>query len=93
MDFATVRFFYNLGHEYLHYMQYRFPPKAVTAMLQGIINDFPPRSNRYSGGYYDNFHDIGELANDFSRTVSFAGREQHTVSVIRSNRFIFAWLN
>lgn len=82
VDYGTLRFFYNLGHEYMRYMHYRFPRKAVSAMFQGILNDtFPTRQNRYSGGYYDNFHDMGELANDFSRSISFAGRDQqHTVS-------------
>lgn len=83
MDIATLRFFYNLGHEYIRYMCYRFPSKAVTAMLQGILNDsFPTRpNNRNSGSYYDNFQDIGDLANDFSRTLSFSGRDQHAVSI------------
>ncbi|XP_037028309.1 protein ovarian tumor locus-like isoform X2 [Bradysia coprophila] len=77
VDYGTLRFFYNLGHEYMRYMHYRFPRKAVSAMFQGIINDaFPARQNRYSGGYYDNFQDMGELANDFSRSISFAGRDQ-----------------
>lgn len=97
-DNATIRFFYNLGHEYMRYMHYRFPSKAVNAMFQGILTDsFPTRPNRYSGGFYDNFHDIGELANDFGRSVSIpAGRDQHTVSIFvavyrkfRKKSFVF----
>lgn len=83
IDFATLRFFYNLGHEYLRYMYYRFPAKVVKSMFQGIIYDsYNSRPNRYAGGYYDNFHDMGELASTFNRSVSFAGRDQHTVSAL-----------
>lgn len=82
IDYPTLRFFYNLGHEYLHHMHYRFPPKAVTAMFHGIQNDsFGTYPNRYSGGYIDNY-DIDGMNNEFGRivTVSGTGRDQHVVS-------------
>lgn len=80
MDSPTIRFFYNLGHEYIRFMNYRFPPKAVTAMLQGLLNDsFQARPNRY-GGCYENF-DVGDFANDFNNRCS-TFTNQIPVSVI-----------
>ncbi|KAJ6637462.1 Protein ovarian tumor locus [Pseudolycoriella hygida] len=74
VDLSTLRFFYNMGHEYLRYMHYRFPSSAVTALLHNLTQDNRP--HRYSGGYHDNFHDMGELTSDFNRAISI--RDPHT---------------